>query len=306
MTTNPGSRPGPPTRTSPLVCGPPTLPPTRCVPEWPGLRAVESVETTWEGRPLRLGPAEIVIVVSSPVRENLTVAIPPPVSAEQAAAAIDRIAERRRQVDDPNAWRLSEDPADVLAYLRSYSREMPAWVLEADVLDGLELRLRLWWLGEVAESWLLEQADRLGLPPRLVGGRLGVSSRQGVHDRRRAARQKVARLRGEPVGDARRPADQGKRDRETEWLQRHRADLLAIAEVAVGHAELGDAEAAEWLIEVARDLREAVLTPGSLQLLRFALVALAASPEVEHLTDHHPLSQAFSRWSQLFSTHPAF
>ncbi|MCE0764119.1 hypothetical protein LWC35_14540 [Pseudonocardia kujensis] len=226
-------------------------------------------------------------------------------SAEQAAAAIDRITERRRRVDDPNAWRLSEDPADVLAFLRSCSRGMPAWVLEADVLDGLELRLRLWWLGEVAESWLLEQADRLGVPPRLVGQRLGVSTRQGVHDRRRAARHKVARLRGEPVSEPGRPADQGKREQEAEWLQRHRADLLAIAEVAVGHAELGDEEAAEWLIEVARDLRDAVLTPGSLQLLRFALVALAASPEVEHLADNHPLRRTFSRWSQLFSTHPA-
>jgi hypothetical protein len=104
---------------------------------------------------------------------------PPPVTADQAAAAIERITDRRQRIDDPNAWRLSDDPAQVLDYLRRYSTDVPAWVAEADVLDGLELRLRLWWLGEVAELWLLEQAQRLGVPPRRVGARLGCQQPAG-------------------------------------------------------------------------------------------------------------------------------
>jgi hypothetical protein len=223
------------------------------------------------------------------------------VTADQAAAAIERITDRRRRIDDPNAWRLSDDPAEVLDYLRRYSADVPAWVAEADVLDGLELRLRLWWLGEVAELWLLEQAQRLGVPPRRVGDRLGVSSRQGVHDRRRLARRKVAILRGEPDDSG---ADQRERDEEAVWLREHRAEILTIAAAALEYTDLADDEAAEWLAEVARDLREDVVSPGSVQLVRFALLGLSSSPAVGQLDDAHPLQQTLIRWSGLYSSHP--
>lgn len=238
------------------------------------------------------------------VRENLTVATPPPVTADQASTAIERVAIRRRQIDDPNAWRLSEDPAEVLDYIRRYSSGIPAWVAEADVLDGLELRLRLWWLGEVAELWLLERAQRIGVPPRRVGARLGISSRQGVHDRIRLGRRKVGLLRGEPIADRPTPADQRIRDSEATWLQDHRTEVLAIAAAALEYVDLGDDDAAEWLAEVARDLREDVVSPGSVQLLRFALVDLSASPAVRQLEDDHPLQQTLTRWSGLYASHP--
>jgi hypothetical protein len=48
------------------------------------------------------------------------------VTADQAAAAIERITDRRRRIDDPNAWRLTDDPAEVLDYLRRYSADAPA------------------------------------------------------------------------------------------------------------------------------------------------------------------------------------
>jgi hypothetical protein len=226
------------------------------------------------------------------------------VTADQAAAAIERISDRRRHIDDPNAWRLSDDPAEVLDYIRRYSAGVPAWVAEADVLDGLELRLRLWWLGEVAELWLLEQAQRLGVPPRRVGARLGVSSRQGVHDRLRLGRRKVAVLRGEPRDNRPSGADQQKRDEEGVWLREHRGEILAIAAAALEYTDLADEEAAEWLAEVARDLREDVVSPGSVQLVRFALLDLSSSAAVRQLDEDHPLQQTLIRWSGLYSSYP--
>ncbi|GAA4554791.1 hypothetical protein GCM10023175_53560 [Pseudonocardia xishanensis] len=233
-------------------------------------------------------------------------AIPPSVSAEQADAAIERIVERRRRIDDPNAWRLSDAPMEVLDYLRKYSQGVPAWVREADVLDGLELRLFLWWSGETIELWLLEQAERLGVPPRLVGQRLGIRSRQGVHDRRRASQEKVARLRGQPavVSTGASGPDQRQRGVELEWIARHQAQIRSAAAVGVAHIHLADEEAADWLAEVGRDLREGASTPGALQLVRFALAALSSSPEVRTLQDSHPLQEALARWSELFSTYP--
>lgn len=230
-------------------------------------------------------------------------ATPPLVTADQASAAIDRIAARRRQVDDPNAWRISDDPAEVLDFIRRYSTGIPAWVAEADVLDGLDLRLRLWWLGEEAELWLLERSQRIGVPPRRVGARLGIGSRQGVHDRIRLGRRKVGVLRGEAV-TSRTPADQRIHDGEATWLRIHRAEILAVAGVAVEHADLGDEDAVEWLAEVRRDLREDVVSPGSVQLLRFALADLADSPAVRQLADDHPLRQTLIRWSGLYASHP--
>jgi hypothetical protein len=224
------------------------------------------------------------------------------VTAADAQAAIGRIAARRARIDDPNAWRLSDDPAEVLVYLQRYSTDVPRWVAEADVLDGLTLRLRLWWLGEEAELWLLERAQRLGLAPRFVGPRLGIATRQGVHDRRRLAREKVARLRGEPPREL--PVDGHIPDAEQEWLDAHRAEILHIAREAVGRRGLADDEAAEWLADVARDVRDGLVTPGSVQTLRFALVELAGSAAVRDADDGDPVHDLLARWARLYASCP--
>jgi hypothetical protein len=80
-----------------------------------------------------------------------------------------------------------------------------------------------------------------------------------VHDRRRLARRKVAILCGEPDDSG---ADQRERDEEAVWLRQHRAEILAIAAAALEYTDLADDEAAEWLAEVARDLREDVVSPA--------------------------------------------
>ncbi len=231
-------------------------------------------------------------------------ATPPPVSAADAATAIERITSRRAQIDDANAWRLSDEPAEVLLYLRRYSSGIPHWVAEADILDGLTLRLRLWWLGEEAELWLLERARRLDIPPRVIAPRLGIGSRQGVHDRLRLAREKVSRLLGTPLTVAGKPSDQDGRTAERAWMTANRDVILEIGRAAVQYRALGDDEAAEWLADVARDVQERAVTLGSVQVLRFALIELSTSPQVTGLDASHPLRQLLQRWSQLYSSYP--
>jgi hypothetical protein len=229
-------------------------------------------------------------------------ATPPPVTPADAQAAIGRIAARRAQMDDPNAWRLSEDPVEVLAYLQRYSTGVPQWVAEADVLDGLTLRFRLWWLGEESELWLLERARRLGIPPRRIAPRLGVASRQAVHDRLRLARDKMAKLRGtppNPAGNSHQAADA-----QREWISAHRDEILEIGRLALSHRGLADEDAAEWLVEVARDVREGVVSPGSVQTLRFALLGLSSSPAVSGLDESHPLEVLLQRWARLYASLP--
>jgi hypothetical protein len=228
-------------------------------------------------------------------------AIPPPVSAADAAAAIGRITERRTQIDDPNAWRLSDDPADVLLFLRRYSVGVPAAVARADVHDAVTLRLRLWWLGEEAELWLLEAARRAGVPLASLGPALGIRTRQGVHDRLRLAREKVQRLTGTPHPALVGGRDQEQRNAEAEWLEKHRDAVLAIAARAVEHRHLGTEEAQDWLAEVARDIAESAVTPGSFQTLRFALAELATSPSM--LRSPPPAASAtLLRWSELYES----
>lgn len=239
------------------------------------------------------------------VRNNLTVSTPPPVSEDDAAAAIGRIAARRQEIDDPNAWQLTDDPLETLAYLRKFSAGVPRAVAEADVMDGLTLRLRLWWLGEEAEWWLLERARRLEIPATRIGPTLGITSRQGVHDRLRLAREKMEALTGNPPAGLLPRTNMHDRNTEEAWLAEHRAALHEIASAAVAHRQLADEEAADWLLDVARDLRTFVVTPGSLQVLRFALADLSTSPAVEALEPAHPLVSTLQRWAQLFATHPS-
>ncbi len=232
-------------------------------------------------------------------------ATPPPVTAAEATAAVQRIFDRHRQVDDPELWKLEEDPAAVLQFLQRHRGGLPPWVIEQDVLDGLVLRVRLWWLGEEAELWLLERAHRLRISPRRIGQLLGVRSRQGVHDRLRLARSKVARLRGEPVSrQGAQAPDQDRLALQLRWIARRRSEVADIAEVLVEHRELLDVETAEWVVEIGRDLREDVVTPGSVQLLRFAMADLAGGPVLSDLAPTHPLHEASIRWSALFASYP--
>jgi hypothetical protein len=227
-------------------------------------------------------------------------AIPPPVTAAQAQAAIARIVERRTRIDDPQAELLSDDPGEVLLYLRKYSGpSIPVTVKQADVHDAVILRQWLYWQGEEAELWFLEQAIRVGVPLSSLAAALGVASRQAVHERLRLGRRKREVLLGQPYRGDLGAQDQEERGAEQTWLDRHRKEVLALSAEAVAHRHLGTPEAQEWLDEVARDVRDSAVTPGSLQILRVALGDLATSPAV--LEDPpETIVQLLKRWSQLW------
>ena len=232
-------------------------------------------------------------------------AFPPPVSADDATAAVERIVQRRRQIDDQNLWRLGDSPAEALSYLQRYSSGVPRAVAEADVLDGLVLKVRLWWLAEQSEWWLLERAKELGIGPSRIGRLVGVRSRQGVHDRLQLARRKMSRLQGQPVSQRYdNPTEQALDAARRRWLTRHRAQVRDIARHAVTFRDVTDDDTAEWLIDVARDLADGAVTPGSLQLLRFALLELADDKACEHAGRGDERTELLSRWLTLYATYP--
>jgi hypothetical protein len=169
-------------------------------------------------------------------------ATPPRVTRAQADDAIERITERRHKVDDANLHMLTSEPAEVLNYLRRYGadpyRHLPAHeaqqLREQDVMDGLLLRVWLWWEGNGAERWLLDEAGRLGMRNRRVGAPLGITSRQGIPDRRDRLRTlfSLHRVPDEKIARAERAS---LRSPEPQWRARHADAVLNISSVLLDH-----------------------------------------------------------------------
>lgn len=228
-------------------------------------------------------------------------------SADEAAAAIARITARRRAIEDQNLWRMSDQPHEVLDYLRRYSTGVPAAVAQADLLDGLTLKVRLWWIAEESEWWLLERGRALGVAPAAIGQVLGVRTRQGVHDRLRLARRKAALLAREPARE-RLSSSRGEQNDGTarlRWLTDHRGAVQHLARRAVDFRDVAGEELAEWLVDVARDLADDAVTPGSLQMLRFALVELESDEFVEQAGRALARDELLHEWSLLYAGYPA-
>lgn len=128
--------------------------------------------------------------------------------------AIARITQRHRRVDRPHQHLLTDDPREVIRYLRGCGS---AGLLEDDESHDLEdllvLRVFLWWEGQAAEKWALEAVETLAFDRKRAGRPLGIRTGQGVHDRldrliglfspARRPHQRVARIeRGTAVGSA--------------------------------------------------------------------------------------------------------
>lgn len=231
------------------------------------------------------------------------VTTPPRIDDDRAAQALHDIAARRAAIDDPHREQLSDDPLDVLhvlAYLRKHTN-VPAQVRGDDVIDALRLRIWLWWYGADLERTLLERAEQLGINRRDLGRELGIRTGQGVVDRR----DRLAALLGthgrpdEKFTRAERAAGRATESlpqRQQRWLDQHRAAVHAVASALVDHRDLADDEAAEWIVEVARDLRDQVCTPASYTQVFYAVDALATVPAVLELPDAHPLRRALRDW----------
>lgn len=124
-------------------------------------------------------------------------------------AALLRIHDRRRRAGDDHPLALSEDPREVLAYLRQRGRNgLVTDDTGDDILDALTLRLWLWWEGERTELWLLEAAEALRRKRRPFCIRLGLTHGQSLVDRLNRLRAKIGTAPKRPTAVAASPLDE--------------------------------------------------------------------------------------------------
>lgn len=221
--------------------------------------------------------------------------MPPRVTDKQKDAALRRIQARHRDDNGGSAHLLTDDPSDVLEYLRR--RGVGGLRSDADgtdVEDALDLRVWLWWQGEAAELWLLKAARQVGLPRRRVGAHLGLTTGQGLLDREREKRVRL-------YGEADAPLDP-----EPGWLASNRAAVHRIARVLVDHWALveDDNDVVDWLEEVRRDLRDRVHSRGSISIVGQAVDELLTNDTVLSLGPEHPLRMALNEWAPIFASLP--
>lgn len=210
----------------------------------------------------------------------------------EVARAIERIAERRRKVDDYHRDRLPDsgdsDPHKVLDYLQKYSGpDIPRWVLQADVCDALTLNNWLWWEHRRRELHFLKAGRDRGLFLSQIGAQLGLR-KQGVRDLidrlealLRYDRPDEKLTRAGRATAARRPAAE-------RWIAKHREELTALIDDLVVQAnryQLAD-EDREFIDELARDAREDDMNPATMSLLGLAAGELrTAAPVVKLFGD---------------------
>lgn len=208
------------------------------------------------------------------------------------------IANRRAKVDDRNREKLPDSPdsdaREVLAYLQKYSgREIPRWVLQADVCDALTLNNWLWWEDRRTElHWLKAGVDR-GLFLTQIGAQVGVK-KQGVLDRidRLEALLLYDRPDEELTRSARRAQREAQKRRPAEelWLGTHRDAVMDVIADLVDHADryaLQDDER-EWLDELEIEGEDDDLRPATMTILGLACSELRTAPTVLALDSSRP------------------
>lgn len=218
---------------------------------------------------------------------------PPKVTDAQMREARDAIRGRHAGDDNTSTHLLSDDPREVLDYLR---RRGTAGLLNDDIVDALTIRIWLWWEGERTEVWLLEQADRRHLRAE-AGVPLGIHGSQSFAQRLKYKRGLVAADTAEVVDRA--PTRQ-------RWLAEHRAQIAATAAALVDCWDLVDeTTAAEVLVDVRHDLRAGVCTHASFTAVGWAVDEVAVAPAVAALPAADPRRRALASWSALAAGYPA-
>lgn len=208
------------------------------------------------------------------------------------------IAKRRSKVDDRNREMLPDsadsDPREVLDYLRKYSgRDIPRWVLQAEVSDALTINNWLWWEDRRRELHFLKAGRDRGLFLSQLGAQVGVG-KQGLVDRidRLEALLRYDRP-DEKLPRSSRRSDLEARERrpaEDTWLAEHREELVAVITGLVAQAdryELEDDDR-EWIDQLAIDARDDDLTPATMVILGLAVAELRTAPAVLELDSTRP------------------
>lgn len=208
------------------------------------------------------------------------------------------IVKRRVKVDDPNRDRLPDspdsDPREVLDYLRKFSgRDIPSWVLQADVCDALTLNNWLWWEDRRRELHFLKAGRDRGVFLTQIGAQVGIG-KQGVLDRidRLEALLRYDRP-DEKLSRSSRRSDREARERrpdERRWLDAHRKELVAVVTGLIDQADRYkiEDEDRQWVDEVAVDVRVGDLTPATMVILGLAAAELRTAPAVLTLDSTRP------------------
>jgi hypothetical protein len=208
------------------------------------------------------------------------------------------IANRRAKIDDRNREKLPDspdsDPREVLDYLRQYSgRDIPAWVLQADVSDALTLNNWLWWEDRRRELYFLRAGRERGIFLAQLGAQVGVG-KQGVIDRidRLEALLRYDRP-DEKISRVSRKSSRQATERwpsEVAWLHAHHTELVSVITGLVDQADrygLPD-EDREWIDEASIDARSGEFTPASMVILGLAAAELRSAPRVLALDSTRP------------------
>lgn len=201
-------------------------------------------------------------------------------TADQAGAALTAIRDRHTTVDDRHAEELTDDPAEVLAYLRKHGPTMPDGIRVDDLTDAVTLHLWLWWQASARERWLFDQAVTLGVDRRAFAGQFGVRSPAGFQNRRdRLHALHDATGPGRPdekavVADrvAARQPDAG------DWYAASRHRMRQIACDLIVLEPRVDDDTYDQLVEVRREIERDAWDEKSIVWLTLAVEALADSP----------------------------
>ncbi len=207
--------------------------------------------------------------------------IPPRPTRQDYDAALHRIHDRRRRAGDDHPLALSEDPREVLAYLRQRGHNgLRHDHTGDDITDALTLRLWLWWEGEAAELWLLQAAEALGRKRMTIAAVLGLHHGQSLIDRIKRT-QRLFQRDHEPATPrlpATGPAPAGRPD----------DNARAIAAELIAHrglmpTDIADDLYAEQLADALTDWRQGQPPPssGALSALRLLLADLAATEDLD-------------------------
>ncbi|WP_236737394.1 hypothetical protein [Mycolicibacterium llatzerense] len=182
----------------------------------------------------------------------------------------------------------------MLDYLQRFSgRDIPRWVLQADICDALTLNNWLWWEDRRRELHFLKAGRDRGLFLSQLGAQVG-TGKQGVLDRidRLEALLRYDRPDEKLTREARR-AERSARDRrpiEAVWLAANRPEILDVVAGLVREAnrfELQDEER-EWLDELAIDGEADDFTPASMVILGLATAELRTAKAMLALDSSRP------------------
>lgn len=212
------------------------------------------------------------------------------------ASAIVRIARRRAKVDDRHREMLPDsgdsDPREVLDYLRKYSgADIPRWVLQADVCDGLTLNNSLWWEDRRRELYFLKAGRDRGLFLSQIGAQVGVG-KQGLLDRidRLEALLRYDRP-DEKIARAARQSERERRARmpsEEAWLTTRREEMMTVITGFVQQADRFGVDERDWLDELEIDGRADELTSSTMVILGLAAAELRTAPTILELDSTRP------------------